>query len=255
MMTFEILTIIVIVNAFMTLALYQEAARRRVKLKRKFRNQLWRSKPIIPKHEPPPPLEGYGVREPDLQFFSDFEDFADVVNFSLADPETHPLGPWRLQELPKTELLQLWRGDGPTYGRTYAVFHNQARVGEIEIRPHWRYSTQEPRVTIHIELDWVRLLYFEIVRRFLTDIAMHITQYHPGTLEYLQANQQIDLAMTRVLWGTQEIPQHGLEPGAGELCYGELQVELDGLANYYLEQREYVRNQAAKAGQQKVSKA
>jgi hypothetical protein len=92
-----------------------------------------------------------------------------------------------------------------------------------------------------------RLLHFVTIRRFLTDIAMHISQYDPGTLEYLQANQQIDLAMTRVLWGTQEISQFGLEPD-----YGEIQVELTGLASFYLDNRQYVRDQVAKAGQQKV---
>jgi hypothetical protein len=70
----------------------------------------------------------------------------------------HQDGPWRLQELPKSELLKLGPHDSPSYGRRYAVFHNQVRLGEIEIQPHWDYSTQNPRVMVHVELDWVRLL-------------------------------------------------------------------------------------------------
>ena len=43
-----------------------------------------------------------------MQFFSDFDDFAKVVNSWLADPDAYPHGkPWRLQELPKSELLAL----------------------------------------------------------------------------------------------------------------------------------------------------
>jgi hypothetical protein len=239
------LTIIVFLNAAATITLWRTAARRPEKLKKKFLNRLWRSKPITPKHEPPPPLEkGYAVREAQLQFFSDFEEFANVVNCWLADPYVYPHGsPWRLQELPKSEL-GLWAGEGPTYGRSYAVFHNQVRLGEIEVEPNSSYSTQNPRVTAHIELDLVRLLHFGRIRSFLTDIARHISKYHPGTEEYLQANQEIALALTGVLWGTQEISEFGSENEPG---HGEIEVELNGLASFYLERRQALRDQAAKA--------
>jgi hypothetical protein len=86
-MTFEILTIIVLINVVVTIELWRRAARRPQKLKRKFRNRLWRSKPIVPKRQPPPPLEkGYAVNDGTLQFFSDFEDFANVINSWLTDP-------------------------------------------------------------------------------------------------------------------------------------------------------------------------
>src|SRR5262249_39197266 len=133
-MTFEILTIIVIINAVATIELWRRAARRPVKLKKKFLNRLWRGKPITPKHEPPPPLTVF-VENRELQFLSDFENFANVINWQLADVRT---APWRLQELPTFKLSKF----GPaTYGRRYAVFHNQARVGEIELKPDVYYST------------------------------------------------------------------------------------------------------------------
>jgi hypothetical protein len=103
-----------------------------------------------------------------------------------------------LQEFPKSELLHLG-GHGPTYGRTYAAFHNQERLGEIEIKPDLNYTTQHPRVTAYIELDWVRLLPFVTVRSFLVDIATHVSEYRPGRVDYVQANQEIDRAMTSVL--------------------------------------------------------
>src|SRR5262245_35351900 len=101
-MTFEnFLYLVVFPNVLATIELWRRAARRPEKLKKKFRNRLWHSKPITLKHErPPSPKEGeWGVDKEDLQFFSDFKDFADVVNWWLADPDVHPNGPWRLQEL------------------------------------------------------------------------------------------------------------------------------------------------------------
>jgi hypothetical protein len=251
-MTFESLVyIIVLVNLGLTIELWRRAARRPEKLKKKFLNRLWRSKPITPKHERPPPLDegAYGVGKEELQFFSDFEDFADVINSWLTDPGVYPHNsPWRLQELPKSELLYLG-GDQPTYGRTYAVFHNQVRLGQIELMPLWDYSTQNPSVRIYIELDWVRLLAAGTIRSFLIDVASHVSEYRPGTIELVQTNQQIDLALTGVLWETQEISQYGMhnEPG-----YGQIEVELDGLATRYLQRRQYVRDQAAKAKLEKL---
>ena len=168
-MTFETLVyIIVLVNLTLTIELWRRAARRPEKLKRKFLNQLWRTKPIMPKHQPAPPLEaGMGVKKDPAKFSSDFEVFANVINCYLIDR-----APWRLQELPTIELSNLARL-APAYGRRYAVFHNQARVGEIEIKPDYYYSTEAPDVTIHIELNWVRLLPFETIRGFLTDVAMN----------------------------------------------------------------------------------
>ena len=84
----------------------------------------------------------------------------------------------------------------------------------------------------HIRLDLVRMLPLGTIRSFLTDIAMHISDYRPGTLEYLQTNQEIDLALTGVLWETQEISQDEFEPG----WYGRVEVELSGIASFYLRQ-------------------
>jgi hypothetical protein len=132
---FEILTIIVLLNVAATIELMRRAARQPEKPKKKFRDRLWWGKPITPKHEPPPPLEAGMVRNPE-QFSSDFEDFANVINWHLVD-----YAPWRVQELPTFELSRL-TASHPAYGRRYAVFHNQARVGEIELEPDDRYSTE-----------------------------------------------------------------------------------------------------------------
>jgi hypothetical protein len=216
-MTFDVLTIVVFLNVLVTIELWRRAARRPEKPKKKFLNQLWRSKPIMPKHQPPPPLEkGYAVGDGTLQFFSDFEDFANVINSWLTDTHIHPHNsPWRLQELPEAGL-SLLAGPGPSYGR----------------------------------IDWVRLLPFEIVRSFLVDIAKHVSEYRSGTVDYVQANEEIDRAMTSVVWNALNTSQYSLE---NEPSYDALiQVELTGSASFYLDRRQYVRNEAAKAGQQKA---
>jgi hypothetical protein len=226
-----------------TIALWRQAARRPEKLKKKFLNSLWRSKPITPKHQPPAPLKPNtrGVDERVLQFFSDFEDFANVVNWWWLDPDLQNDGPWRLQELPKSELLMLGPPDSPSYGRCYAVFHNQVRLGKIEIQPQWEYHTANPLVRVHVELFWARLLALGTIRSFLIDIALHISEYREGTLEYLQTNQQIDLSMLDVLWETQEISQFGMENQPG---HGEINLVLSGLASFYIDRRQAFRNQA-----------
>ena len=120
---------------------------------------------------------------------------------------------------------------GPTYGRTYAVFHNQVRVGKIEIAPRWKYSTQDPRVEVHVELDWVRLFSFKTIRGFLIDIAKYLSEAR-SELEWLQTIQKIDLALIGVLWQTQEISQFKFI--MDEPSHGEIKVYLDGLGKLLL---------------------
>jgi hypothetical protein len=95
------------------------------------------------------------------------EDFADVINWWLADPNVHQDGPWRLQELQDPELRKLGPVDQPDYGRRYAIFYNQVRVG-IEVAPYLDYSPKNPCVRTHIELDWVRLLAAGTIRSFFS---------------------------------------------------------------------------------------
>src|SRR5262249_22582791 len=91
-------TLVVFLNVLATIALWRSAASRPEKPDRKLRNRLWKSKPITPKHQPPPPLKkGLFVADSTLQFFSDFEDFANVVNAWLTQSHAHPYhsSPWR----------------------------------------------------------------------------------------------------------------------------------------------------------------
>src|SRR5438309_10548535 len=117
-MSFDTLTVIVLVNVVVTIVLWLESTRRppQPKLKKKFVKRLLSlySKPITPKHQPPKTIDHGDPR--DQLFFDDFADFANVVNRRLADWSR-----WRLQELPETDYSLFEEYPGVT--RNYAVFY------------------------------------------------------------------------------------------------------------------------------------
>jgi hypothetical protein len=249
-MSFDFLTIVVVVNALATLVLWSE--RRPEKIKKKFRKQLYDTKPITPKHRPPKAIGGQFaslVREEHRVFFADFADFVNVVNWWLADE--HVRSRWRLQELPETELrLPLafsgYEPQGPTFGRSYAVFYNQVRLGALEVEPRFSYSADDPRVSTYIHLDDVRLLSFKTIRDFFDAIAEHACFDSRDGKEYVEAQQAIDRALTEALWRSNEVDVdnnildniNGAAPD-----YGEIDLRLDGVARWYLERREALRKQ------------
>ncbi len=244
-MTFEVLAIILFLNVMATITLWREAARKPPRPKKKFFTELLDSKPIAPKHQPPKCIGEHFpslVTEGDQLFFGDFADFAAVVNWWLADDG----GPWRLQELPDTELKlnsSAMEGFGPDFGRRYAIFYNQVRSGTLEVSPGLDYSAEQPNVRTDIHLDWVRLLSFRIIREFLVDIALHVCDANPNTQEYVQTQIHIDRALIEPLWQTQEITDLGMD---GE-DWGELELRLDGTAGWYLVRRQALRSQRAAA--------
>jgi len=85
-MSYEVLVAIVVINAIVTFSLWRKVANNRndrPRLKKKFAKRLWRSEPIVPKHDPPTTAGGdYPLADNDDRlFFDDFKDFADVVNW------------------------------------------------------------------------------------------------------------------------------------------------------------------------------
>jgi len=161
--------------------------------------------------------------------------FANVVNWYLASPH-YDGRPWRLQELPEADLSLHGNFDsGPVYGRSYAIFHNQQRLGILEISDGFQYSAENPHVITHVQLDFVRVLSFDAIRTFLTTIALHTCDFHPGTKEYVQAEQAIDRAMTEVLWQINRTSRFGLDFGDD---YGEINLRLNGTATWYIGRRD-----------------
>ena len=104
-MSYEFLTTIVVINAIVTFVLLQRTKANRPRLKKKFADKLWRSEPIVPRHDPPKAAGGEYpalVDNVDRLFFADFKDFADVVNWWLA--EEYVESRFRLQDLPDAEV-------------------------------------------------------------------------------------------------------------------------------------------------------
>ena len=229
-MTFEILSILVILNLGVTYSLWRAAARKPPRPTKKFLQQLMRSEPITPKHNPPRVAGGdFAIlaSDADRRFFSDFAEFADVVNWDLSD-ENFGSG-WRLQELPEGDVrLNVNTEDGPTLGRCYDIFHNQVRLGRLEIRPGLDYSAETPELRTEIQLDNVRLLSFDNITGFLGDISTHVCDSDPKSDEYFNASQAIVRALTKVLWESQTITQYA---DLDAQDWAELELHLQGVAS------------------------
>jgi hypothetical protein len=132
-MSYDFLTTIVVINAIVTISLWRQLASKttnRPKLKKWAATALWDSAPIVPRHDPPKAAGGKYpalVNDVDRLFFADFKDFADVVNWWLAEKFTKSR--FRLQDLPDGDLsLNVDFSSGPTLGRSFAIYYNQTRV-------------------------------------------------------------------------------------------------------------------------------
>jgi hypothetical protein len=229
-MSFNFLAIVVLLNVMATIALWRAAARRPEKVKRKFTAALLRGEPITPQHQPPQAIgERFSslVSTEDQQFFEDFADFADVVNWWLAD--AHDGSPWRLQELPDT-VLRLQFSEDPTFGRRYSIFHNQVRLGTLEVSPGYKYSTEKPNMHTEIELEYVRLLHYDDIGEFLSAIAVHVCD---TTEDRVQWRMAIESATTRALWQMQHISEFGMD----DEDYGELRLQFNDSADWYFRRR------------------
>ncbi len=234
-MTFEILTVIVIVNALVTVSLWR--SRKPEKLKKKFLKDLLHSKPITPKHHPPKAIgEDFPslVSDGDRRFFRDFEGFAYTINAYLAE------FPWRLQELPKT-LMRLDGGEDPSFGRRFDVFHNQERIGCLEVSSAF-YSPEKPEVFTDIQLEWPRVLSFSTIHELLAGVASHVCDPNPHTKEYFDARSSINRAIMEVMWRAQQYDEDDLGHD-----FGQLELSLHGSATWYLYKRQLASNESNSA--------
>jgi hypothetical protein len=222
-MNYEVLVVIVLINAAITFELWRQTSRKPPRPNRRLIRSLWNSKPIIPKHTPPTPTKfSY---EGDRHFFSDFSRFADAVNGMLANDSVRSR--WRLQELSDTLIADI---SGPDFGRTYAVFHNQEKIGKIQISGAHDYGTKNYRVHTRLQLRWVRLLDFDDLSGFLRWIAEHVVDHRPESIEYIRTRQIITDAMLKVLWDTHRIDE---DMDAGQ-SWGDLSFDIHGTPTSYL---------------------
>jgi hypothetical protein len=209
-------------------------------LKKKFEKQLYESAPITPIHNPPktPGGDKYGrAREAERRFFTDFNEFADVANWWLADNESR----WRLQELPDVERrLNIHYDAGLMPGRCYALFFNQVKSGRLEIADAYQYSAENPKVYTNIEIDNPRLLGFDDIMDVVGAVEIHVTD--SGT-ERIQADQSIHFALTKTLWDNYRISQFSKRDLGQD--WGELLVSFEGTARWYMDRRDGWRERKA----------
>jgi hypothetical protein len=239
-MNYEVLTIIVVVNALVTFALWRSMrgkANRPKGLNKRAAKLLWDSDPIIPKHNPPEVAGGRFaslVDADDYRFFTDFAQFADVVNSELADGYTQ--SPWRLQDLPDGDRrIGVDFDHGPILGRSFELFYNKTSLGRLEIGPGHPYSAENPQVNTAVEIRWVRLLGFHAINELFDCVAMYVTDPRPNSDEYVAARQYIQRSLTETLWdSTFRISKYD-HPDDED--WGELTVRLSGSAAWYLQQR------------------
>jgi hypothetical protein len=245
-MNYDLLVFVVIANVVVTISLWRtlnSKANKPPGLNKKAAKLLWDSEPITPEHEPPKVAGGEFSSQADddfRRFFSDFAEFADVVNWWLADE--HIESRWRLQELPDGDLsLNVNFSDGPTLGRCYDIFHNQVRTGRLEIMPGYPYTAESRTVMTDIEVESVRLLSFDSITEFLGAIAMHVCDSKNKTDETSDVHQAITTALTKALWKNQQITEFEDLDGQD---WGELELHLQGLAPpWYFNRREALRKQ------------
>jgi hypothetical protein len=234
-MNYDLLAILVVITAWATFVLWHKTNRPKFKqLKKKFRKALWERNPIEPKHNKPrfEPLSN-SRNDAEAKFFYDFDDFADVMNWYLADADINSSPWWRLQDLPDTDVGTA--ETGPIFGRTYEVFHNQAKVGKLEIHGSPFYGKKEKTITTGLTLNWVRLLGYYDVVEFLDSLAKHVVDYNPQSSEYTAARNTISAAMLKVLWDSYRISEFDF---SGDTKWGKLALYLDGTPTWYFVRRD-----------------
>ena len=196
--------------------------------KKKVYWELVKGGPISPKHQRPQVI---GDAHPtladdaDRQFFNDFVDFGDVMNWWFSDE--HSGSRWRVQELSTTEL-NIGFYDSPSFGRTYEVFLGPIKLGRMEISASYPYSHDEKKIRLSIELMWVRLLYWDTLTDFLGSAATHVN----STGDFNNVTR-IQSAMTRSLWDSLRIEDEDLG-----LNWGDLEITLEGSASFYFSRKQ-----------------
>jgi hypothetical protein len=261
-MSYEVLVAIVAINAIVTLSLWRmmaTKASRPAGLNKKAAKALWHSDPIVPRHDPPKVVGGKFpslVDEADRTFFDDFKEFAEVVNWWLADK--YVASRFRLQDLPDDDVrLNIDYDGGPVLGRCFAVYYNQSRIGRLEIHPRGfpEYTTQTPYVYTSVQIDWSRLLGYRTITEFLDAIASHVTNPSPKSDEYVSARQGIQAALTKKLWDNYGISEFDrVFANEEDLDWGELNVSFDGAAEWYITRRN-ARRESAAANKMNVASA
>jgi hypothetical protein len=248
-MSYQVLSLIVMANAFVTFWLILAGrqtdvikANKPARLNKKAAKLLWQSDPIVPQHNPPKidvsKFSGVCARS-EREFFRDFEQFADVINSALTKSHDNAPSRFRLEDTPEDEVGLIVRTTSPTRGRCFRLYYNQYPIGRIEVQP-WLddYTTETPHVWTDVEIDMARYLRYHELTQFLRTIAGHVTNFNPRhpRSDYPEARLTIEAALTEALWGSYENSRGRYDWPETE-DRGRLLVGLLGQAEWYIARR------------------
>lgn len=219
----DVLVIIVVINAIVTLSLWRwldSKTNKAPTLGKKNSAAFYDSKPIVPKHDP---QKVTSASENDKIFFADFNDFADVINWYMEDIAENS---FRLQERPD-KYLRLKAHDMPILGRSFAIYFNQALVGRLEVSARHDYTEETPEVYTDVEIFRARFFGFDVLTEFLRGIAVHVVTNND------EGHLKINAALTRTLWDYYTIAEYDKTDD-----WGELTVSFQGNASWYIGRRD-----------------
>jgi hypothetical protein len=241
-MSFDVVFYIVVINAFVTFGLVRwlrgidlTKVNRPARLPKEAAKMLWRSDPIVPKHDPPNvdvrKFTGIFARARQ-EFFVDFKEFADVFNRWLAEKNVESR--FRLEDLPSDDVGLIVRYDGPTPGRCFQLYYNQYPVGRLEIHP-FDYTTATPDVWTDVEINRARYLSYDELTRFLGGIAFFVTDLDPKSDNHIASRRAIDTALIETLWANYENNRGRRDlPDFQDEDLGRLVVRFQGRAEWYI---------------------
>jgi hypothetical protein len=180
---------------------------------------LWRSDPIVSKHHPPyfdaGQFEGFLIAREALryrEFFTDFEEFADVMNWWLANMGKYVASRFRLQDLPDDRVGSQWWNDqkghwersGATRGRSFRLYYNQYPVGLLQVNPGLGYTTGTPEVSADVEIERAQNFSYQELTTFLDAVAEYLVKPDRKSDGRIAAGRDIEAALMQTLWGTDE---------------------------------------------------
>lgn len=189
--------------------------------------EIYEGRPIQPRHAFPS-IEADGIpslaSEDDVRFFSDFADYADLLNCTwLSDT------PWRLEQ---QQNATVGRGPDPIHGRAYDLFYNRVRLGKVEISACFDFSitpmrgyAENPTVELSVELSCPLALPFHSVEQLLNSLARWTVAHENGA--FSRCSAAISRALIAVLWD-------GMQNQVGSL---PLEIRLAGAPTAYLAHR------------------
>jgi hypothetical protein len=239
-MSYETVVAIVVCNAAATLLIFLgmlgmgfTKANRPVRLPRKATKLLWRSDPIVPKHDPPEGPE----HDADRVFFEDFKDFAHVINWHLSDKYVG--SGFRLEDLPSPHVqVVVFVGSNRERvfppGRCFKLYYNQYPVGRLQIHPAHGYTTKKSVVYAEVVIDRARNLRYGELMKFLGVIADFVAGRNPESDGHIESRRSIETALVETLWGNYENDQGRGSFDAWEGDDKGLVVRFKGRAEWYM---------------------